>query len=291
MRSTVKNKKRLLIVFGLTTSYMIAEAIAGFLTGSLALLADAGHMFTDASALGLSLFAIWFAGRPANEQKSYGYYRAEILAALVNAVLLLFISVYILYEAWERFQTPPSISSFPMLVVASIGAFVNLAGMKLLSEGSSENLNMKGAYLEVLSDLVASLGVIVGAIIMLATRWYWVDPIISAGIGLFIVPRTWALLKQAVHVLMEGSPPHIDLKKLENEMIRVNGVKAVHDLHVWTITSGVDALSAHVTVENFVSGNNVLESLNQILKEKFGIDHTTLQIESVDAKNVCQCRL
>lgn len=274
-----KNKGRILLVFALTSTFMIAEAVTGWLTGSLALLADAGHMLTDTGALGLSLFAVWFAERPANSGKTYGYYRAEILAALTNAVVLLLLSFFIIYEAWRRFRAPVEVASLPMLIVAAMGALVNLVGMKLLHSGASDSLNVKAAYLEVLSDLLSSLGVVGAGVVMLATGWYRVDPIVSAAIGLFIVPRTWALLKQAVHVLMEGTPSHVNMTALEEAMKLVEGVRAVHDLHVWTITSGVDALSAHVTISGAVSGDSTLLSLRSTLTERFGIDHVTLQLE------------
>lgn len=277
--AAAKNKRPLTIVFVLTAGYMLAEAVGGILTGSLALVADAGHMLTDSAALGLALLAIRFAERPATPQKTYGYLRAEILSALANAVALLLITVYILYEAYKRFQNPPEVASWPMLIVASIGLAVNFIGMKLLAGSSGESLNVKGAYLEVLSDMLGSLGVIVAGIIMLTTGWYMADPIIGAGIGLFIVPRTWTLLKQAGHILMEGAPPEVDLKLLEAAMLRVQGVTALHDLHVWTITSGLDALSAHVTVEDLSQSDRILSDLQTALHDEFKIDHTTLQIE------------
>ncbi len=274
-----KNKRKLAIVFGLTTTYMVAEVIGGLLTNSLALLADAGHMLTDAGALGLALLAIWFAQRPATPEKSYGYYRAEILAALTNGAVLLFISAYILYEAWRRLQNPPAVLSWPMFVVATIGLVVNLTGMWLLSDASDKSLNIRGAYLEVLSDMLGSLGTIAASVIMMTTGWYRVDPIIGAGIGLFILPRTWTLLKQVTHILMEGTPAHIELKTVEEAMKRVKGVKAVHDLHVWTITSGIDAMSAHITVEDTSQGDRILAELQYVLKDQFQIEHTTIQLE------------
>ncbi|MGH9929540.1 MAG: cation diffusion facilitator family transporter [Pyrinomonadaceae bacterium] len=209
-----KSKKRLEIVLALTTAYLVAEVVGGFLTHSLALLADAGHMFTDVAGLGLALFAIRFAERPATPERTYGYYRIEILAALVNAIALIGISLYILYEAFERFRNPPEIQSGPMLAVASGGFIVNLAGIYLLRAASKESLNMKGAYFEVLSDMLTSIGVIVAGVIMLTTGWYYADPIISAGIGLFILPRTWMLLRDAVGVLLEGTPADVNVASL-----------------------------------------------------------------------------
>lgn len=274
-----KNKKKLWIVFSMTTGYMLAEAIGGLLTHSLALLADAGHMLTDAGALGLALFAIRFAERPATPEKTYGYLRTEILAALLNAVALLFVSFYILYEAWRRFKSPPEVMSGPMLMVASIGLIVNFIGMRMLSSAAGESLNAKGAYLEVLSDTLGSVGVIAASVIMLTTRWYLADPIIGAGIGLFILPRTWSVLKDAVHILMEGVPERIDIPKLELAMCEVPGVSTVHDLHVWTLTSGMDSLTAHVTLNAAANSNRVLKDLQALLKTDFKIEHTTLQIE------------
>ena len=191
-----KNKRNLAIVFGLTTAYMVAEAVGGLLTNSLALLADAGHMLTDAGALGLALLAIWFAGRPATQRKTYGYYRAEILAAFANALVLLFILAYILYEAWQRFQNPPEIAGWPMIIIATVGLVVNMIGVWLLHGASGESLNIEGAYLEVLKDALGSVGVIASGVIILTTGWYLADPIISAAIALLIIPRTWTLLRQ-----------------------------------------------------------------------------------------------
>ncbi|SRR5581483_10659687 len=278
------NKRRLTIVFGLTTAYMLAEAIGGLLTGSLALLADAGHMLTDAGALGLALFAISYAERPATLQKSFGYYRAEVLAALVNAAILLLISFYILYEAWQRFANPPEVMSWPMLVIAVIGLVVNFFGMRLLSGSAGQSLNVKAAYLEVLSDTLGSVAVIAASIIMLTTGWYLADPIFGAAIGLFIVPRTWKMLKDTAHVLMEGVPANVNLDTVKQEMLSVPGVVTVHDLHVWTLTSGLDSMSAHVCVEDPKQGVKVMNDLRQMLEQRFGISHTTIQVEDRECR-------
>lgn len=274
-----KNKKQLRIALGLTTAYMTAEVVGGILTGSLALLADAGHMMTDAAALGMALIAISFSARAATPQRSYGFYRLEILAALINAVVLLLISVYILYEAWQRLKHPPEVLGTPMLVVAAIGLVVNLISMRLLAGGSQQSLNVKGAYLEVMGDLLGSIGVIAASVIIMTTGWTLADPIIGAGIGLFIIPRTWTLLREAVHILMEGAPSRIDLTQLEQGMLGSAGVVAVHDMHVWTVTSGLDAISAHVTVQDLAEGDRILGDLQKILKERFDIEHTTIQLE------------
>lgn len=273
------DKRKLKIVFALTTGYMFAEALTGVLANSLALLADAGHMLTDAGALGLSLLAVSFAERAPTTQKSFGYYRAEILAALANAVVLLVMSFYILYEAWGRFKNPPVVASWPVLLVAGIGMGVNLLGVRLLSATSGKSLNVKAAYLEVMSDLLGSLGVIAAGVIMLTTGWYRADPIFGAAIGLFIIPRTWTLLKNVTHILMEGAPSDLDLAKLTETMRSVPGVTSVHDLHVWTLTSGVDAMTAHVWIKDDADDARVLREVRRIIKEQFGLDHTTIQIE------------
>ncbi|MBX9604682.1 MAG: cation diffusion facilitator family transporter [Gammaproteobacteria bacterium] len=253
-----RHKSRLVAALALTATFMTVEVVGGLWTGSLALLADAAHMLTDAGGLALALIAIRFSERPATPQRTYGYVRMEILSALTNAVVLLLLTIYILYEAYQRFLNPPDILGGPMLVVAVVGLAVNLASMKLLSAGSSESLNVKGAYFEVLSDMLGSLGVIVAAAIVVITGWRLADPIIGAGIGLFIVPRTWILLKQAIHILLEGTPPEIDLALLERKLLAIPGVLAVHDLHVWTITSGLNAMSCHLVVADMGQANTAL---------------------------------
>ncbi len=279
MSAASRHRRRLTVALVLTLTYMVAEVIGGLLTGSLALLADAAHMLTDVGGLALALFAIWFATRPATPRKTYGYLRMEILSALLNAVVLLVLTVYILYEAYQRFLAPGEILSGPMLVVAIIGLAVNLAGMKLLAGGSSESLNVQGAYFEVLSDMLGSLGVIAAALIVMTTGWTLADPLIGAGIGLFIVPRTWRLLRQAVHILMEGVPAAIDGRKLEDALRGVPGVLGVYDLHVWTITSGLDAMSGHVIVRDMTDSLAILRGARQVMKDEFQIDHVTIQIE------------
>ena len=271
---------RLKWALGLTATYMVAEVVGGLVTGSLALLADAAHMMTDVGGLALALLAIRFAAREATPQRTYGYLRMEVLSALTNAVVLLLLTVYILYEAYQRFQAPPEIRSGPMLVVAAIGLVVNLISMRLLAGGSSESLNVKGAYFEVLSDMLGSIGVIVASLLIMWKGWVLADPIIGAGIGLFIVPRTWTLLKQVAHILMEGTPPNVDLAILERKLLEIAGVTAVHDLHVWTVTSGFDAMSGHLVVADLSRGREALREARRVLKDNFGIDHVTIQIEN-----------
>lgn len=274
-----RHRKPLYFALILTLTYMTAEVIGGLLTGSLALLADAAHMLTDAGGLALALFAIRFAQKPATPQKTYGYLRTEVLSALVNAVVLLLLTIYILYEAYQRFRAPPEILSGPMLVVAVIGLIVNFISMRLLAAGSSESLNVQGAYYEVLGDMLGSLGVILAALIIFFTGWTLADPIIAAGIGVFIVPRTWRLLSQAVHILMEGVPAEVDVSLLEKSLLEIPGVNAVHDIHVWTITSGIDSMSGHLVVTQMSDAKPILAAAKTLLREKFHLDHITIQIE------------
>jgi cobalt-zinc-cadmium efflux system protein len=274
-----KNKRNLRIVLLLTATYLVAEVIGGLLTNSLALLADAGHMLTDVAGLGLALFAINFAERPATPERTYGYYRVEILAALTNAVVLVGISFYILYEAYERFRNPPEVASKTMLLVAVVGLAVNIAGIFILRAGSAESLNIKGAYFEVLSDMLTSVGVIIAGVIMWTAGWYYADPLISAGIGLFILPRTWKLLREAVGVLLEGTPSDINLTALREAIAKLNGVAGVHDLHVWTLTSGVNAMSVHAVLDDGATHDAVLDAVQRCVTSSFKIAHATVQVE------------
>jgi len=274
------NKGRLRLVFGLTSVYLVVEVIAGLFTHSLALLADAGHMLTDVAGLGLALLAITFAERPATPKHTYGYYRVEILAALTNTVVLIGVSLYILYEAYQRLAQPPEVSSKTMLIVATLGLVVNIAGVFILRAGATESLNLKGAYFEVLSDMLTSVGVIIAAVIMWTTGWYYADPLISAGIGLFILPRTWVLLREAIGVLLEGTPSDINLSTLRESMGTIPGVAGVHDLHVWTLTSGMNAMSAHVVRSDEVGHDTVLSAVQQRVTTDFNIAHVTVQVET-----------
>lgn len=277
--ATAQHAGKLAWALALTATYMVAEVAGGLITGSLALLADAAHMLTDVGGLALALIAIRFAAREATPQRTFGYLRMEVLSALADAVVLLLLTVYILYEAYQRFVSPPEVLSGPMLLVASIGLAVNLISMRLLAGGSSESLNVKGAYFEVLSDMLGSIGVILAALLMMWKGWRLADPIIGAGIGLFIVPRTFGLLKQAVHILMEGTPANVDVSILESKLLAVAGVSAVHDLHVWTVTSGFDAMSCHLVVNDFSTARSVLKQARIVMRDEFGIDHVTIQVE------------
>ena len=281
-RETAASRSRgaLVAALSLTGGYMVVEAIGALLTGSLALFADAAHMLTDVAGLGLALFAIWVASRPPTPAKTYGYYRAEILAALVNALLLLVVAAAILVEAWERLRHPRPVLGGPMLAIGVLGLVVNLVGAWLLHRDAAHSLNVRAAYLEVLSDAVSSLGVLIAAGVVLATGWTPADVLVSAGIALFIVPRTLGLLRQAVNVLLEGVPAHLDLAAIEGAMTEVRGVVRVHDLHVWTLTSGREAMSAHVVVVDVRESERLLEALHAVLHSRFGIDHTTIQLET-----------
>lgn len=293
--ATGKNRRALWITFLLTFSFFIVEVIGAISTKSLALFADAGHMLTDVAGIAFALFASWIAQRPPSVRKTYGYYRIEILTAAMNAVILFMISGYILYEACQRFYAPKQVVSFPLLIIASIGLLVNVFSMLLLHRGSKESLNIEGAFLEVVSDALGSVAVIIAAIIMMATKWYYIDPIMAVFIGLFIIPRTWKLLMKAINILMEGTPEGIHIEEVEKEIQSIEGVKLIHDLHVWTITSGVNALSGHVVVTKDMTLQDsqvLLEKINTRLDEAFHIEHTTLQFEPHDlAENSCtDCR-
>lgn len=275
-----RHRGRLYFVLGLTSTFLVVEGIGGLLTGSLALLADAGHMLTDVLGLAMALLAIKFGERPASPNRTYGYYRAEILAALANAVLLIAVAVYVLFEAYQRFKNPPEVRGGWMLVVAMVGLVVNLVGIFLLIRGARESLNVKGAFLEVLGDTLGSVGVIVGALIILATGWELADPIIGVGIGLFIVPRAWNLLIETVNVLLEGVPRGIDLNAVRAALASLPGVVAVHDLHVWAITSGMPAISAHLVLDGEEQGSALLPMAQRLLHDRFEIGHSTLQLEA-----------
>ena len=275
-----RHKYRLWAVLGLSASFMVVQVVVGWWTNSLALLADAAHLFVDTAGVGLSLLAVWFAERPATAEKTYGYYRVEILAALVNGVVLCVLALVILFEAWERLGTRHEVAAGPVLLVAVAGLGVNLLAAWLLHAGAGESLNVRSAYLEVLGDALSSAAVIAAAIVILVTGWTLADALASAAIGLMILPRTYALLKQAVNVLLEGVPAHLDLAEIEEALRGAAGVKRVHDLHVWTLTSGREAMSAHVEVERGTPPARVLDDLHLILHARFGIDHTTIQIET-----------
>ncbi|NBF03645.1 cation diffusion facilitator family transporter [Pseudomonas sp. Fl5BN2] len=274
------HERKLWMALGLTGSFMIAEVIGAFVTGSLALLSDAAHMMTDTLALAISLVAIQIAKRPADRKRTFGYARFEILAAAFNALLLFVVAFYILFEAWQRLQAPAEIQSTGMLVIALLGLIVNLISMGLLASGSSESLNVKGAYLEVWSDMLGSVGVIIAAVVIIYTGWGWVDSVAAAAIGFWVLPRTWTLLKESMNVLLQGVPDGIDIDQVEQGMRQVPGVSEVHDLHIWALTSGKNVLSAHLVAQ--LEGRDeqaILAQVTELLQEQFDIAHVTLQVE------------
>jgi cobalt-zinc-cadmium efflux system protein len=280
VRAGARHKGRLwaaLAVLGVVT---VVEVVAGFVTNSLALLSDAGHMLTDVGGLGMALAAIHVADRSGlDRQRTFGLYRLEILAALANALLLFAVAVYVVVEAVRRWGDPPEVLAGPMLVVAVVGLVANIAAFMLLREGAGESLNVEGAYLEVLSDLVGSVAVIVAAVVIGITDWAWVDPVVGVGIGLFILPRTWRLGAQALRILVQAAPLGLDLAALEAELRGVGGVVDVHDLHVWTLTSEMDVASVHLMVCEGTDSHAVLDRARVILRDNHGIGHATLQVE------------
>ena len=281
---TEGNIKKLTIALILTSTFLVVEVVAGLITQSLALLSDAAHMFTDAAALAIALVAIKIAKRPADNKRTFGYQRFEILAALFNASMLFFVAMYILYEAYQRFTQPPEIQSVGMLIVASLGLIINLISMKLLMSSAAESLNMKGAYLEVLSDALGSVAVIVGAVVIYFTNWYWVDTILAVAIGFWVLPRTWILLKQSINILLEGVPEEVDIEKLRNDLLGLDGVESIHQLKVWAITSK----NIHLTVHLFAPGadrNQLHRAAIEMLSHEHGIAEVTLQIEDDEEMN------
>lgn len=276
------NKKGLLIALMITTGIMVLEFFGGLLTNSLALLSDAGHMLSDASSLFLSLVAMWFAAKPASPNKTYGFYRFEILAALFNGITLFLIAGFIVWEAYERFFNPPMVSSGTMVMIASIGLMANLASAwALIRKGDvKNNVNLRSAYLHVLGDALGSVGAIVAGVLMLAFQWYIADPIISVIVALLILKSAWGVIKHSVHILMEGTPITVNQEEVKRELESIDGVLDVHDLHIWTITSGLDSLSCHMLIEDDADQQEVLQQAINTIREKWKIEHTTIQIET-----------
>lgn len=272
------NEKRLAIAIALTGTFLIAEVVGGLVFNSLALLSDAAHMMTDVMALIIAFIAIQIGKKAADSKRTFGYRRFEVLAAVFNAVVLFFVAFYILYEAYERFNQPPEVQTGGMLIVAIIGLIVNLASMRVLQGGSDESLNMKGAYLEVLADMLGSVGVIIAAILIYVTKIPQIDSILAVLIGFWVLPRTWKLLSESFHVLLEGVPAGVELQKVQSELGAVAGVKDVHDLHIWSVTTGQNSLTAHLLVDQDADEAFILARANEIATT-FGIAHATVQIE------------
>lgn len=273
------NKSALKLTLVLTSAFTAAEVVGGLLTDSLALLADAGHMLSDDVSLGLALFAIWLAERPPTPRKSFGYQRAEVLAALANGLTLVAISIWIFYEAYQRLQDPPEVLGGPMLVVAVLGLAVNAAGAYILSRGQGESLNVSAALRHVLADLAGSVGVIVASLLIITTGWLQADPLIGALIGVLVLASSWGILRDSLRILLEQAPPDVDPQKIGRAMAAMPGVVEVHDLHIWTVTSGFPALAAHVLVGEDVDCHERRRELEAMIAERFDIAHTTLQVE------------
>ena len=283
-------RKRLAITCGLAASYTVAEVIGGLWTGSLALLADAGHMLSDVAALALSLFALWLAERPAPAARTFGYRRIEILAALANGTALVVVAIFIVVEALERFDAPQPILGLPMLMIAAGGLIVNLIGLWVLHGGKDDSLNVRGAWLHVASDALGSVGAMVAGGLVWAFGWYIADPIASVVIAALVLNASWSLLRETVDVLLEAAPAHLDVGEVEEALSAVVGVGEVHDLHIWTITSGMTSLSCHVHAVGLADHHVVLTSLQQMLRERYAIHHVTIQVEPegfVEQVEVC----
>jgi cobalt-zinc-cadmium efflux system protein len=291
-RAGERHRRPLLISFVLIGTFFVVEAVAGFATGSLALLSDAGHMLTDVVGLGMALAAIQLASRFADRRASgsshtFGLYRLEILAAFVNALLLFGVAVWVLVEAVRRLSGEPEVQGLAMLVVAVLGLVVNVVAFALLREGSRESLNLEGAYLEVLADTVGSVGVIVAAVLLEVFGWTWADPLVGAAIGVWILPRTWRLGRRAVRILLQAAPDHVDLARLADDLGSIAGVVDVHDLHVWTLTSDMEAASAHLVASAGTDHHAVLDRARELLTDRYGITHGTFQVEP-DTHEGCQ---
>ncbi|MFF3856512.1 cation diffusion facilitator family transporter [Micromonospora sp. NPDC002575] len=285
---SARHSGRLWAAFALLAALMIVEATTALGTGSLALLSDAGHMFTDVLGIGMALAAITATRRAtADPQRTFGLYRLEVLAALGNALLLSGVAVYVLVEAVRRFGDPPEVTTGPMLVVAVLGLLANVAAFALLRSGAKESINLRGAYLEVLGDLLGSVGVIGAAVLIMATGWWWADPAVAVAIGVFILPRTWRLGRAAVRILVQAAPEHLQVTAVHDRLAAVPGVVEVHDLHVWTLTSGMEVASAHLTMAPGAEVGAVLTAARTALHEDFHIEHATLQVEPGASRDGC----
>ncbi|MDE2421202.1 MAG: cation transporter [Gammaproteobacteria bacterium] len=273
-----QNEGRLWAVLILTSLFLVAEVLGGLWAHSLALLSDAAHVSTDVAAVAIAIIAIRVGRKPADEQRTYGYFRFEILGVILNALLLFAVAIYILYEAYLRLSNPPELHSIGMLMIACLGLIVNLICMKIITSGQRDSLNMKAAYLEVLADTVGSAGVILGAWIIYVTQWWWVDSLVAIGIGLWVLPRTWQLCKQSVHILLEGVPAGLKVQTIREALIAIDGVESIHDLHVWSLTMSKVSLTVHLVCPERAT-QEVLEDAMDILAQQFSIFHVAIQCE------------
>ena len=281
-----RNRRVLAIVLGLTAAFTAVEIVGGLLTGSLALLADAAHMLSDNVALGIALLAVWIAGRPSTPERSFGYQRVEILAALVNGVVLVALAIWIFVEAWQRFSDPPDVLAGWVAVVAAAGLAVNLVAAAILDRAGHHTLNMRAALRHVVADAIGSAGVLAAAVVILLTGWRYADPLAGVAIAILILASSWSILRDSVQILLEGAPRGLDARGLGRRLAEMPGVVEVHDLHVWTITSGFPALSAHVLVEAEDDCHARRRELEEVLLREYGIEHTTLQVDHAPARLV-----
>ena len=277
-----RHKRALTIALALTATYLVVEVVVGLAIGSLALISDAGHMLTDTAGLGMALTAIVMAQSAPDDERTYGRYRLEALASLANALLLFAVAIYVLIEAVGRFREPTDVPGLGLMIVASIGLVVNVVSFVLLRAGAKESLNVRGAFLEVWADMIGSIGVLAAGAVMLASDWPYADPIVGVAIGLFVLPRAWRLGADAVHILMEGAPRGVDVADVRARLAGLPGVAGVHDLHVWTLTSGTDMASVHLRMAAGVDGGDVLRAATSLLRERYGIAHATVQTEPSD---------
>jgi cobalt-zinc-cadmium efflux system protein len=281
-RAHSSTQRNMLAVLSITAGIMIAEIIGGLLANSLALLSDAGHMLTDILALSLSLVAMRFARKPPTPAKTFGFYRLEILAAFFNGMLLLIISFYIFYEAYHRLIDPREIKGLFMLIVAAIGLLANGVGIAILRKSANRSLNVRSAFFHLVGDTISSAGVIVGGIVIIYTGWYMVDPIISILIGGLILRGAYSLVRESIDILLEATPKDIDVEEMIGDLVRIEGVKEVHHLHLWTITSGIYAISAHVVIDDLLisKSSQILEEIERLLQGNYSMEHITIQFES-----------
>jgi cobalt-zinc-cadmium efflux system protein len=279
---------RLAAAFGIGLGFLVLELTVGLLTGSLALISDAAHMFTDVFGIGVALLAIVLARRALpTSTRTFGMYRGEVLSALVNAVLLFAVAGYVLYEAVSRFADPPAVPGLPVLLTAIAGLLANMAAFLLLRSGAQESLSVRGAYLEVLADLIGSIGVLISGAIILLTGWRYADPIIGVAIAVFVLPRVVGLARRSLHILFQHAPKQIDVDEVAGRLVAIDGVTDVHDLHIWTLTSGMEVASAHLAVTERADGGTVLRQAQRLLAEDYRIEHATLQIEPRAAAARC----
>jgi cobalt-zinc-cadmium efflux system protein len=284
-----RHVRRLAIALGIGAGFMVLEFVVSVTTGSLALMSDAAHMFTDVLGVGMALAAIILARRSGpTVSRTFGFYRAEVLAALANAVLLFGVAGYVLIEAIGRVVDPPAVPGLPVLLVAAAGLVANLVSFAVLRAGAKESLNVRGAYLEVLADLIGSVGVLVSGAVTLLTGWRYADPIIGVAIGLFVLPRTWTLARRALRILFQHAPQGVDVGAINAELSALPGVADVHDLHVWTLTSGMEVASAHLTLAPPATQSDVLTEAQNLLSSRYAIEHATLQVEAPQCARRCQ---